>query len=209
MKLISALPSPFVRKVRIALIEKGIPFTTVVDNPWSVDCEVARHNPLGKVPTLILDGGRILYDSKVIVGFLETLNREPRLLPDEPSLRVEHRQIEALADSVCDAVVLIVQERARSPDLQSQDWIHRQFGKVESGVAEAARVLGTRSLYVANQFGLADVAVGCMLGYLDLRLAEFRWRERHANLITLAEKLARRSSFAQSLPEAQSLREVR
>lgn len=209
MKLISALPSPFARKVRIALIEKRMSFTTVVDNPWSVDSEVARHNPLGKVPTLILDDGRILYDSKVVVGFLETLGREPQLLPNDPYLRVEHRQIEALADSVCDAVVLIVLERARSPDLQSQDWLQRQFVKVESGVAEAARLLGTRSWYIGNQFGLADVAVGCMLGYLDLRLAEFRWRERHPNLVTLAEKLASRSSFAQSLPEAQPLREVR
>lgn len=111
-----------------------------------------------------------------------------------------------MADSVCDAVVLIVLERARSRDLQSQDWLDRQFGKVESGVAEAARLLGTRSWYIANQFGLADVAIGCMLGYVDLRLVEFRWRERHANLVTLAEKLAGRSSFAQSLPEAQPLR---
>jgi len=209
MQLIIALPSPFARKVRIALIEKRIVFTTIVDNPWSTDCEVARHNPLGKVPTLILNDGRILYDSKVIVGFLETFSREPPLLPNDPYLRVEHRQVEALADSVCDAVVLIVLERARSPSLQSRDWLQRQFGKVEAGVAETARLLGPQSWYVGHQFGLADVAVGCMLGYLDLRLAEFKWRERHTNLVALAEKLAGRSSFVQSLPEAQPLREVR
>lgn len=209
MKLIVATPSPFARKVRVALIEKEIAFETAVDVPWNPGSMVADQNPLGKVPVLMLDDGRVFYDSKVIVEYLETLDLAPRLIPHDPGLRVAHRQIEALADGVCDALVLVVLERNRKPELQSMDWIERQMRKIRAGTAEVSRLLGAKEWFFGDQFGLADIAVGCMMGYLDLRLPEFGWRAIHPDLAAFAQKLARRRSFELTVPAAQSIAEMR
>jgi len=121
-----------------------------------------------------------------------------------------HKQIEATADGVCDAVVLIVLERSRAPALQSSDWIGRQLRKVEAGTSALADELGGgRQWFVGSALGLADIAVGCMLGYLDLRLPEFDWRGHHANLVAFSERIFSRPSFAATIPETQEITEVR
>jgi glutathione S-transferase len=209
MKLLVASPSPYARKVRIALLEKGLDFDTLLDLPWNPAAKAPGMNPLGKVPALALDDGRVLYDSRVIIEYLETLGRGPALLPAEPLARVEHRQIEALADGVCDAIVLTVLERARAPALQSADWIARQRVKIEAGFAEAARLLGDKPLFIAGRLGLADIAVGCMLAYAELRLAQLAWRSLHPNLDRLSRRLEARPSFRQTRPEAQPIATVR
>ena len=210
MKLLSATPSPYARKVRIALIEKGIPFELMTEMPWNPGTAAPQFNPLGKIPVLVLDDGRVVHDSKVIVEYLETLGRPPQLLPADPSLRLAHKQTEATADGVCDAVVLIVLERSRAPALRSSDWIGRQLRKVEAGTSALADELGGgRQWFVGSALGLADIAVGCMLGYLDLRLPEFDWRGRHANLVAFSERMFSRASFAATIPETQQITEVR
>jgi glutathione S-transferase len=203
VKLVIAKPSPFARKVRVALREKEIGFEEIVENPWAAGTAVPSANPLGKVPALILDDGRVVYDSKVIVEYLETLGRPPQLLPDDPASRIAHKQIEALADGMCDAVVLVVLERSRPGDLQSSDWIGRQTRKIEAGAAELARLLGSGEWFTASGFGLADIAAGCALGYLDLRFPELDWRTRHAALAPYFARLDARPSFAATRPEAQ------
>jgi glutathione S-transferase len=208
MKLIIAKPSPFARKVRVALLEKRIPFETVIDVPWNAGTRAPSFNPLGKVPVLVLDDGRIVHDSKVIVEYLETLDLPPRLIPLEAMLRIAHKQIEATADGVCDAVVLIVLEKSRAPALRSADWIARQCSKVEAGTQSLADELGARQWFVGSQFGLADIAVGCMLGYLDCRLPEFAWRGMHSNLLAFDQKMLSRPSFATTVPEPQQIAEV-
>jgi glutathione S-transferase len=208
MKLLSATPSPYARKVRIALIEKGIPFELQTEAPWNPGTAAPNFNPLGKIPALVLDDGRVVHDSKVIVEYLEMLGVPPHLLPSDPSLRLAHKQVEATADGVCDAVVLIVLERSRAPALQSRDWIGRQLRKVGAGTSALGEELGAREWFVGSAFGLADVAVGCMLGYLDLRLPEFDWRSRHANLVAFSERIFTRPSFAATIPEAQQITEV-
>lgn len=208
MKLVIAKPSPYARKARVALIEKGIPFETEIDVPWNPGTEAQHLNPLGKIPILVLDDGRVVHDSKVIVDYLETLGRLPSLIPSDPSLRLAHKQIEATADGVCDAVVLIVLERSRAPALQSTDWVSRQLRKVEAGTSALAHELGPRQWFVGSEFGLADIAVGCMLGYLDLRLVEFDWHSRHPNLAVFAERIFTRPSFAATIPETQQITEV-
>jgi glutathione S-transferase len=157
LRLISARPSPFARKVRVALIEKGIPFETVVDVPWNPDTLTPAHNPLAQAPVLILDNGLPVYDSRVIVEYLEVLAPEPRLVPEEPVHRLAHKQVEALADGVCDAAVLAFLERSRAPAQQSLGWTDRQLRKVTAGVAVADRILGDGEVVVAPGFGLADV----------------------------------------------------
>ena len=209
MKLVIAKPSPFARKARIALLEKRIPFETVIDVPWNPGTNAPNSNPLGKIPILVLDDGRVIHDSKVIIEYLETLERPPRLIPLDPSQRVAHKQLEATADGVCDAVVLIVLERSRAPALRSADWIARQLRKVESGTKAIADELGARQWFVGSQLGVADIAVGCMLGYLDCRLAEFEWRSAYPNLVAFAESLLARPSFASTVPEPQQIAEVR
>jgi len=203
MKLVIAKPSPFARKVRVTLREKDLACEEVVENPWAAGTAVPGTNPLGKVPALILDDARVVYDSKVIVEYLETLGRPPPLIPADPDLRIAHKQIEALADGVSDAVVLVVLERSRPADLQSGDWIGRQVRKIEAGTVELARALGAGEWLTASGFGLADIAAGCALGYLDLRFPEFDWRGRHPALASYFARLDARPSFAGTRPEAQ------
>ncbi len=205
MKLIIARPSPYARKARIALIEKGIAFETVVENPWLPDTRISSSNPLGKVPALVLDDGRVIHDSKVIIEYLETLDAPPPLIPGTPDLRIAHKQIEAIADGVCDAVVLIRLEGTRAPEMQSRDWIARQHKKIVAGTAELSRLLGDREWFTGSGFGLADVATGCALGYLDFRYPEFEWRATAPNLDRLFARISARASFARTMPEAQEL----
>ncbi len=204
MKLVIARPSPFARKARIALQEKGLPHEVVVDNPW-VDAAVGKVNPLGKVPALVLDDGRTLFDSRVIVEYLETLGAPPALIPRDPQLRITHKQIEALADGICDAVVLITLERARPAERRSADWIARQAAKIPAALAELERMLGGAQWFTAHGFGLAEIAAGCALGYLDLRYPEFDWRRAAPGLAALRERLDLRSSFSGTQPELQEI----
>ena len=200
MKLVIATPSPFARKARIALLEKGLPHEIVVQNPWQA---AIAANPLGKVPVLLLDDGRVVHDSSVIVEYLETLGAPPALIPADPALRVLDRQVEAVADGLCDAVVLIVTERARPADRQSAEWIARQAAKLPRGLDELEKLLGRGQAFSAHGYGLAEVATGCALGYLDLRYPELDWRAGRPGLAALAEQLSRRGAFASTLPSAQ------
>lgn len=209
MKLIIATPSPFARKARIALLEKGISFETVIDNPWNPGAQAPGFNPLGKIPVLLTDDGNTVFDSKVIVEYLDAVHPAVPMLPAEPLLRAAAKQVEALADGVCDAVVLIVLERARPEELQSRDWIARQVAKVEAGVGQAALALrGSEAYYVGGAFSVADIAVGAMLGYLDLRLPELDWRAAQPRLLPFYERMMARESFRQTVPSAQPINAV-
>lgn len=209
MKLVIATPSPFARKARVALLEKGIAFETVIDNPWNPGAQAPVYNPLGKIPVLLTPEDGAIFDSKVIVEYAEAKWPAPSLLPAVAMQRVAARQVEAVADGVCDAVVLIVLERARPEGLRSADWIARQRAKVEAGVADAEKRLEGRPWFVGDAFGLADIAVGCMLGYLDLRLPEFAWRPAAPGLARWFEQVGARESFRATQPSAQPINAVR
>jgi glutathione S-transferase len=198
VKLVVATPSPFARKARIALLEKKLAHDVVVQNPWQSSI---AGNPLGKVPVLYLDDGRVLHDSSVIIEYLETLDSPPVLIP--AAERVMHKQIEAIADGICDAVVLIVTERSRPPEKQSAEWIARQAAKIPKALDELGRLLGSSDSFTAHGFGLAEIATGCALGYLDLRYPELDWRAHHAHLERLFTRLAARPSFSATRPTAQ------
>jgi len=200
MKLIASPTSPYARKVRIALAEKKIEYTLVDDSPWSADSTVSGLNPLGKVPVLVLDDGATLFDSRVIVEYLDTVSPVSRLIPEPSRQRIAVKRWEALADGVCDAAVAIILERKRPTRQQSADAIERQRQKVERAVAEFARELGEKPWCSGDSYSLADIAVGCALGYLDLRHPDLDWRGQHANLARLADKLGKRASFVESAP---------
>jgi len=205
MKLIIAKPSPYARKARIALIEKGIPFEVVVDNPWQPDTGITSANPLGKVPALVLDDGSAIHDSKVIVEYLETLDRAPHLLPRTKELWIRHKMIEAVADGICDAIVLAVIEQRRAPEKRSADWVERQHRKVEAGTAELSNMLGKRQWFTDAGMALGDIATVCALEYIDFRYPQFDWRRAAPNLIPLQERLSQRPSFTTTRPEGQEV----
>lgn len=197
MKLIGSLTSPYVRKVRIMLAEKGVDFEFTNDPPFSPDTRVARVNPLGKVPALILDDGFILFDSRVIVEYLDDhgATGSARLIPASGTERLRVKRWEVLADGIIDACVAIYLERKRPESQQSQDWMERQQKKIDQGLQAASADLGDRAWCEGAAMTLADIALGCAFGYLDARFPEVKWRDTYPNLVRLASKLAERQSF--------------
>jgi glutathione S-transferase len=200
MKLIGSLASPFTRKARIVLAEKKIEYELEVDSPWDAGTRVPERNPLGKVPVLVLDDGTTLFDSRVIVEFLDNASPLSRLLPPDNRERIEVRRWEALADGVLDAAVLVRMERRRKPAQQSPEWIERQMGKVRAGLTAMNADLGDKAWCAGNSYSIADIAVGVCLGWLDFRFPDLGWGDAHPGLARMLAKLAERPSFAETLP---------
>ena len=200
LKLIASTTSPFARKVRIALAEKKVEYQMVAASAWDAGNPVHAYNPLGKLPVLILDDGTHLFDSRVIVEYIDLVSPVSRLIPEPARQRIAVKKWEALADGVCDAAASIVIERRRPANLQSEEWIERQRRKIREGVAELSRELGDRAWCYGETCSLADIATGCALGYLDLRHAELDWRDLYPNLARLGERLGKRPSFAETTP---------
>jgi len=201
MKLIGSLASPYTRKVRIVLAEKKIDFEFEIDNPWKADAKAAKLNPLGKVPVLLLDDGRTLFDSRVIVGFLDNASPISRLVPAENRERVEAQRWEALADGVLDAGVLARLENQREAKLRNAPWTERQTGKVAAGLAAMDAELGDKPWCVGNGYTLADIALGVCLGWTEFRYPKMDWKKDHANLARAFAKLSERQSFADTVPQ--------
>jgi glutathione S-transferase len=202
LKLIASSTSPFVRKVRIALAEKKIEYQIHEVSPWAPGNPVHAFSPLGRVPVLVLDDGLQLFDSRVIVEYLDTVSPVSRLIPEPSRQRIVVRRWEALADGVCDAALEIVVEARRPLQQQSTEWIARQRQKVDAGIAELARDLADKPWCNGDGYSLADIATGCALGYLDLRHPDIGWRDAYPNLARLAEKLGKRPSFQDTAPAA-------
>jgi len=200
MKLIAAPTSPYSRKVRIVLAEKHIDYEMVVDNPGDAATQVPNYNPLGKIPVLVLDDEITLFDSRVIVEYLDSASPVGRLIPDDTRQRIQVRRWEALADGCADAAVAVVYEKRRPADLQSTEWIARQQGKIERALKAMADDLGGRAGCSGEGYNLADIAVGCALGYLDLRMPDLNWRKLYPNLGKLFDKLSMRASFKATAP---------
>ena len=202
MKLIGSLASPYVRKVRVVMAEKKLEYDFVLENVWSADTAIQQSNPLGKVPCLIMEDGGAMFDSRVIVEYLDTMSPVGKLIPGQGRGRAEVKCWEALADGVLDAAVVVRLERTQRPEaLQSQAWIERHWGKVTAGMAAMSAGLGDKLFCTGNQYTLADVAVGSALGWLDFRFPEFQWREEYPNLVRLFDKLSERPSFRDTVPQ--------
>ncbi len=200
MKLIASLTSPFARKVRIVAAEKHIEYQLVVDVPWAADTHVPEFNPLGKVPVWVLEDGKTLFDSRVIVEYLDSVSPVGHLLPREPRPRIAVKRWEALADGVADAAALVFVERKRPVELQSQEWIDRHLGKIGAGLQAMSDDLGTQVWCTGEYFNLSDIALGCSLGYLEFRFPEIDWRRSHPNLSEIYDRLMQRQAFKETIP---------
>ena len=202
MKLLGSVLSPYTRKVRIVLAEKKIDcdFEAVDVNP--ADNPVNALNPLGKVPTLMLDDGTALFDSRVIVEFLDAVSPLARLIPEGNRERVAVRRWEALADGTLDAGLLIRYESLRPKKEQSGAWSAKQKGKLKRGLAMIAAELGDKAFCHGDRYTLADIAVGCCLGWVEFRKpGGIEWRDEHANLVRFYDKLMERQVFADTVPK--------
>lgn len=201
MKLIASLTSPFARKVRVVLAEKRMDCEFSVDIPWNEDTHVPDYNPLGKIPVLLMDDGTALYDSRVIVEYLDHASPVGLMLPQESRSRILVKRWEALADGISEAAAAIFIEKKRPELQQNAEWIERQQAKVKRGLAALAKDLGEKTWCMGETFTLADIACGCALGYLDFRFPEIDWRTDYPNLARLAKKLAGRGSFSSTEPK--------
>ncbi|HEY2256845.1 MAG TPA: glutathione S-transferase N-terminal domain-containing protein [Variovorax sp.] len=203
MKLIGSAASPYVRKVRVVMAEKRLDYQFVHEDVWSDETTIASSNPLGKVPCLIMDGSEAMFDSRVIVEYLDTLSPVGKLIPQQSRERAEVKTWEALADGVMDAGVLLRLEATwphRADGERSQAWMDRQRIKVLAGIAAMAKGLVDKPYCSGIHLSLSDIAVGCALGWLDYRFPEIDWRADHPNLVRLFDKLMLRASFADTRP---------
>jgi glutathione S-transferase len=203
MKLIGSMASPYVRKVRIVMAEKKLDYQFVLENVWAADTTMPDSNPLGKVPCLVMEAGEAVFDSRVIVEYLDTLSPVGKLIPIQGRERAEVKTWEALADGLLDAAILARLEASwdgRTDEQRSQAWIDRQMGKIDAVLKAMSTGLADKPFCSGVHFSLSDVATGCALGYLDLRFAHIDWRGRHPNLARLQEKLVQRSSFIETKP---------
>jgi glutathione S-transferase len=203
MKLIGSATSPYVRKVRIVMAEKKLDYQLILEDVWAANTSITASNPLGKVPCLIMEGGEAVFDSRVIVEYLDTLSPVGKLIPTQGRERAEVKTWEALADGLLDAAILARLEATwpgRSAEQRSDAWIARQMGKIDATVKAMSTGLGDKPFCSGIHLSLSDVAVGCALGYLDLRFAQINWRESYPNLAKLQEKLLQRPSFVETHP---------
>ena len=202
MKLIGSLTSPYVRKVRIVMAEKKLDYHHELEDVWAND-KIMTSNPLGKVPCLVLPGGEAIFDSRVIVEYLDTRSPVSRLIPESSRERIEVRTWEALADGILDAAILARLEQTwpgRSAEQRSQAWVDRQLHKVSASLAAISTGLADKPWCLGIHLSLADIAVGCALGYIEFRFPQIEWRGPHPNLAKLAAKLAARQSFIDTQP---------
>jgi glutathione S-transferase len=203
MKLIGSAASPYVRKVRVVLAEKRLEYQFVIEDVWSADSTISTSNPLGKVPCLIMDGSEAMFDSRVIVEYLDTLSPVGKLIPAQSRERAEVKTWEALADGVMDAGIAWRLEATwphRADSERSQVWMDRQSVKVKDGIAAMSKGLGDKPFCSGIHLSLSDIAVGCALGWLGYRFPEIDWRGSHSNLGRLYDKLMLRPSFSDTKP---------
>ena len=201
MKLIGSLTSPYVRKVRIVFLEKKLDVDLELNNVWAADTKIGDSNPLGKVPCLISDDGDAIYDSRVIAEYADGLSPVSKLIPADNRERAVVKTWEALADGIMDAGILARLERTWRPaNEQSSAWVDRQIGKINKALEQMSEKLGENAWCHGNQMTLADVAVGCAIGYLLFRFPEIQWQAQYPNLNRLYQKLLERASFIETQP---------
>lgn len=199
--LVLSLTSPYARKARMIAIEKKIDFDVRIDVPWNEDTGVVNLNPLGKVPVWITSENEVLFDSRVIVEYLDTL-QGPSFIPETARERIHVKKLEALADGVMDAALVIFAERKKRPaELLHPWWVDRQFGKIHRGLKALDEELSSRNFFFQERFSLADVATACALGYVGLRFSEdFSWEKLYPNLARFYQELLKRPSVRDTVP---------
>ena len=200
MKLYASAASSFARKIRVLLLEKGVEHELELVNLWEPN-QLQAVNPLGKVPALRLEDGKVLVSSPLIADFVDEKFPNPRFIPREFEARMEVRRWEALADGSMDAVSATLYEtRFHDEAKRSAAWLERQRKKFERGFDALEAMLGDRDWCVGDALSLADVAIACHLGFINLRVPQYFPRERYPGLARLWQRMEQRDSFRKSAP---------
>lgn len=200
MRLYYSAGSSFARKIRVMLLEKGAKHELALINLWEPN-DLDKVNPLGKVPALQLDDGRVLVSSPLIGDYVDGKHPDPRFIPEDFEGRTEVRRWEALADGVMDSVSAVMYEaRFHDEAKRSKDWFERQQKKWQNGFAALESMLGDREWCVGDRMTLADIAIGCHLGFIGRRVPQYFPTDRYPRLARLWRKLEERDSFRQTVP---------
>ena len=200
-KLFASPSSPYARKVRMVLAEKNVAYEFVNEGPSSPGSRIAMMNPLGKVPVLMTEDERVIYDSRVIVEYIEAVYPDQPMMPPAGLGRVSVRRWEALADGMTDAVVAVAVEQSRENDIQKNpQWIGKQIGKVQRALAVLNAEIGDRTYCHGDSYSLADIAIMAAMPYLSLRLPAIDWRSECPDLGRFFERNAQRQSFIDTTP---------
>ena len=200
MKLYASPASSFARKIRVMLLEKNIPHDLEMVNLWEPN-DLKKINPLGKVPALVLDDGRVLMNSPLIADYLDDRFPEPRFIPADPGFRFEARRWEAIADGTMDAVSASLYEaRFHDETKRSPAWLERQRGKVDAGFSALETMLGNRAWCVGDALSLADLAIACHLGFITLRAPQFFPQKTYPSLARLWRSVEQRESMKRTAP---------
>ncbi len=200
MKLLGTNTSPYVRKVRLVLLEKSIPHDYLINPPREPGSQVVRVNPLGRIPALILDDETCVFDSAVITDYIDTLNDTPILIPRDNALaRMRVKRWEGLADGIMDSAVAVRNENIRPADKQESNNITLHNNAITRALAQASDWLGKQGYCEGNALTLADLALVSVLIYLNLRQSERDWRSSHPNLASWFERISQRASVRTTL----------
>lgn len=199
MKLFYSKTSPYSRKVRMAVLEKGLSASVelVVCNPFEESPALKAANPLGKVPTLVLDDGVSLFDSPVICEYLDAYDAGGKLIPDTGALRWQVLRCQALADGIVDAAYNMVMEMRRPAQEQSSNWTTRW----QDGIGRSLDAMETEISNLPEALTLAQLAAGSALGYLDFRLTHLNWRSGREATASWYETFATHPSMVHTAPQ--------
>lgn len=205
LKLLSATPSPFARKVRIVLLEKNIPFELKTINPWNMNADIERFNPLGKIPVLITANNETIYDSKFIIEWIEHNYPDPAVFPTDAKTKFKAQQIQVIADGICEAVILLFFENMRPDPQQSKPWSERQIKKISNGLQALEQQISNDEFCVDNTFGIADISVVSAVDYLSLRFKTYEWRDKFTRISKFVARQSARQSFIETMPTPQDI----
>jgi glutathione S-transferase len=199
MKLVGSTTSPFVRKARVILAERGLAYEFVEESAWTATTTVPRYNPLNKVPALVMDDGESIYDSAVISEYLDAISGG-HFIPAAAGERARARRDEALGDGIAEAGITVFLERKREASRQDAAWIARQMEKVNAGIGALAASLGSKPYLGGESPNVGDIACACAVFWAEFRMPELRWRQAHPNLGAWAQRMESRPSFASTRP---------
>lgn len=200
MKLYASAASSFARKIRVMLIEKNVKHDVEILNLWEPN-ELQKTNPIGKVPALKLDDGRVLISSPLIADYVDSRYPSPRFIPADADGRIEVRRWEALADGTMDAVSATLYEmRFHDEAKRSQVWLDRQRSKFDAGFVALEGMLGNRPWCVGDAMSLADIAIACHLGFINLRVPHYFPSEKYPQLARLWKTMEAREAFKTTAP---------
>jgi len=198
MKLYGSLTSPYVRKVRILIKEKTLPVEFIVEDPWQDNSRIPSMNPLGKVPTLLLDDGEAIYDSSLVVAWLD-FRFQCGIVPSEQKGYWDCMKWHALANGIVDATVARVLEQRRPPERRMSDRMAREEARIVRALDQIESRMTGGAYLVGPAFSLADIALGVALQYIDFRDPQ-PWRENRPRLARWHAGVTARPSFQDTLP---------